>query len=57
MILARIVPNGTQQDAARFVGFGFLFTWAWLEITQGDSYFRRFLGVVVMAATIYARVK
>jgi hypothetical protein len=38
-------------------GFGhlstaFLFTWAYLEITDGDAYFRRLLGLVVMIAII-----
>ena len=34
-----------------------LFTWAYLEITDGASYFRRALGVLVMALTVYGMFK
>lgn len=30
----------------------FLFTWAYLELTDGDSYFRQFLGAVVVAGLV-----
>lgn len=36
------------------LGGAFLFLWAYLEITTGVSYFRRFLGVVVMLFSIYS---
>lgn len=39
-----------------FVAFGFLFTWAWLEITKGSSGFRRMLGVAVMIWLIVSRL-
>ncbi len=32
--------------------FGSLFTWSWLEITQGVNVFRRILGVVVLSGLI-----
>lgn len=31
------------------IAFGALFTWAWLEIFDGVNWFRRILGVIVMA--------
>lgn len=32
------------------LSFGFIFTWAWLEITSGINHFRRTLGVFVLIA-------
>ncbi|WP_133139840.1 hypothetical protein [Legionella genomosp. 1] len=32
--------------------FGFIFTWAWLEITSGVNYFRRTLGVLVLIIVV-----
>ena len=34
-----------------------LFTWAYLEITDGASYFRRALGALVMVLTVYSMFK
>lgn len=34
------------------VSFAFLFLWAYLEITSGDSMFRRTLGGIVMATIV-----
>jgi hypothetical protein len=34
-----------------------LFTWAYLEITKGVSYFRRLLGIVVMIGIIISYFK
>jgi hypothetical protein len=33
--------------------FGFLFVWSWLEITKGESYFRKVLGLTVLILIIY----
>jgi len=41
--------NGTS-----FASSAFLFTWAYLELTHGASYFRRLLGLVVLAAVVEA---
>lgn len=35
------------------LSFGFIFTWAWLEITSGVNYFRRVLGVLVLLVVIW----
>jgi hypothetical protein len=37
----------------QILSFGFIFTWAWLEITSGVNYFRRALGVIVLIIAIY----
>jgi len=54
--LAHILPSDGWQLLAGYVSFGFIFTWAWLELTQGSSYFRRVLGAVVLAMSIYSRL-
>ena len=35
------------------LSFGFIFTWAWLEITSGVNYFRRTLGLLVLIIAIW----
>ena len=56
MILARVLPYGQLNFTASLVSFGALFTWAWLEMFQGVSNFRRLLGAVVMAFTLINRL-
>lgn len=34
------------------LSFGFIFTWAWLEITSGVNYFRRTLVLIVLIITV-----
>lgn len=36
--------------------FGFIFTWAWLEITCGVNYFRRTLGFLVLIAVVVSNL-
>lgn len=55
-ILSKILPYGQLNFAAALIAFGSLFTWAWLEIFQGASYFRRTLGGVVLIYTIISRL-
>jgi len=50
------VFEGKLYDFFDLVGFGALFTWAWLEIFSGVNYFRRFLGAIVMILLLYSRV-
>ena len=54
--LLQKVTSGTLQNLASLVAFGSLFTWAWLELTKGDSYFRRFLGVIVLVGILVNRL-
>jgi hypothetical protein len=45
-----IVPrSGSYQTFFDYIAYGALFTWAWLEMTTGVNYFRRLLGVLVLA--------
>lgn len=38
------------------LAFGFIFTWAWLEITSGVNWFRRTLGIVVLIVAVWFRL-
>jgi hypothetical protein len=55
-ILSKTLPYGQLNFAAALISFGSLFTWAWLELFQGDNYFRRVLGAIVLAAAILSRL-
>ena len=55
-MLQKILPHGQLAQLAELVSFGALFTWAWLEIFQGDNYFRRALGAAVMATSLIIRL-
>ena len=48
----RLVPDGTTSTGLGHIGHAFLFTWAYLEITDGANYFRRLLGTAVMVALV-----
>lgn len=56
MILSNILPDGQLNFVAELVSFSALFIWAWLEIASGANYFRRTLGVIVLALTITSRL-
>lgn len=43
----------TTQYLFGMLSFGFVFTWAWLEITSGVNYFRRALGLLVLIIAIW----
>lgn len=36
--------------------FGFIYTWAWLEVSSGVNYFRRTLGLTVLLLVIFWRL-
>lgn len=48
-----LVTDNRLSDAFAQISTAFLFTWAYLEITQGANYFRRFLGVFVIAVILW----
>jgi hypothetical protein len=52
-LLSKLFKTGTLHDLLAVVAFGAIFTWAWLELTEGINYFRRMLGIVVLALSIY----
>jgi hypothetical protein len=47
-LVARLV-NGDVHAYARGVFYVGLSAWAWLELTDGDNWFRRLLGLVGLA--------
>ena len=55
-VLEVFVRTGWPARLLDVVAFGALFTWAWLEIFDGDTYLRRLLGLVVMVAIVWSRV-
>lgn len=55
-ILGKLVTAGRLQTFADVISFAFICIWAWLEIAQGSSNFRRALGVVILFVSICSRV-
>ena len=55
-IVGVVVKTGTIGELIDLVGFGALFTWAWLELFQGVNYFRRLLGFIVLAFSLYSKI-
>lgn len=55
--LSRIPVSGHWRAGAGFAGSAFLFTWAYLELTQGVNHFRRLVGLIVLAALVGSRVR
>lgn len=51
-LLQFILPSGKIQTGSELVAFGALFTWAWQELFEGVNYFRRALGLIVLASII-----
>ena len=52
MVVSHLLGPGALQSGVELLSAAFLFTWAYLEITQGTSPFRRVLGVVVLVIMI-----
>lgn len=53
---SKLFEHGTVHNLMTTIAFGALFTWAYLEITKGDSYFRRVLGMLIMMLIIVNRL-
>lgn len=47
-----LLLRGDLKAGLEQLGMAFLFTWAFLEITQGVNYFRKLLGLVVILALV-----
>lgn len=56
-VLGFIVKHGSAHRGLQHLGDAALFAWAYLEIRSGESLFRRILGVLVIAFTIYGFFK
>ncbi len=55
-LLTKVLPYGQWNFAAELIAYGAIFTWAWLELFQGTTYFRRLLGLVVLVAVVLNRL-
>ena len=56
--LASMLPvNSRLQDGFGNIATAFLFTWAYLEIAEGESNFRKLLGTLVMLFTILSMLR
>lgn len=55
-ILEKVITNGSVYNLLHFLSAALLFTWAYLEVTKGDSRLRRLLGVVVIIALLLSHL-
>ena len=55
-VFGRLTSAGMIDRLFEVIGFGAIFTWAWLEIFAGDSLIRRIFGAVVMIAIVASRI-
>jgi hypothetical protein len=55
-LLKSIVTSTKVGGGLDFLAFGALFTWAWLEIFEGVNYFRRALGLLVLASIMFTKI-
>jgi len=56
LVAAQLLGKGMLQSGFKFLSGAALVTWAYLEITEGASYFRRTLGAIVMLAVILSHL-
>ena len=55
MVAAALTPDAEVSAVLSFFSAAFLFTWAYLELAQGDSPFRRVLGAGVLGYLVASR--
>jgi hypothetical protein len=48
-----ILGHLLDSSNLKWLSSAFLFAWAFMEVYQGDSYFRRFMGFVVLSYIIF----
>jgi hypothetical protein len=56
-LLKLVFKTGQVKIALDILALGSLFYWSFLEITQGATYFRRDLGVIVLIALIVSVIE
>lgn len=49
-----IISDDDLKRSLQLLNGSVLFAWAYLEITKGDSSFRRLLGSVVLSSVVYS---
>lgn len=52
-----LTTNQQLKVGFRLIGTALLFTWAYLEVTEGGSNFRKLLGALVMLFTILSLLR
>jgi hypothetical protein len=57
MLLKFFFSTGRTRIALELISFGSLFTWAWEELFQGQSYFRKSIGLVVLVGAIWWHIQ
>jgi hypothetical protein len=57
MVIAALVAPGSIRVGFSHLSLAFLAIWSYLEVTQGLSYFRRTLGVLIAILIIYSFFK
>lgn len=55
-LLTYTVSQGNLHSGLSYLASAFLFVWAYLELAQGSSHFRRLLGLVVITYTVVSRL-
>ncbi len=55
--IAIILYKGLLADIFSWAGSASLLVWSWFEIFQGVNYFRRFLGLLVLAFSVASLIK
>ncbi len=51
-----ILKLGNAKPILEFLGTALLFTWAYLEVTAGVNYFRKTVGLVVVAYLVLSHL-
>ncbi len=51
--LVQYATTGAMQVVATAVYYAAIYSWSYLEIAQGANWFRRTLGAIVMAWSLY----
>lgn len=55
-VLSMVLPYGTWNFIASLISYGTIFTWAWLELFEGASLFRRALGCAVLIWLVLSKI-
>ncbi len=56
-VAALVISSGRAHDGLAFLASASLFTWAYLELTDGATGFRRTLGGLVMLASVVGQFR
>ncbi|MGB3534541.1 MAG: hypothetical protein WBA13_13630 [Microcoleaceae cyanobacterium] len=55
-LLKFVITSGNIYIASDAIAFGALFTWGWLELSDGVNYFRRGLGLLTLIFLVYSKI-